>query len=213
MAKSLDVKMNNLEAWKKLNLGSQNLLKEIKDELVQFYNEFEPNIYPINSILEKSMYKTRIINLGHTWIKRWLEIFPEYIIMLVKDLIPKAKRLINVVGFDRELILDTIETETISMFKEFIINSVNDVEMYRIMYELETKNKYVASEKIVRNIDYVPFQFEVASGFAYNISFKGNNPNIDVYTQTKIIRFNDLNGVTDDEGIKKEIKDKLREVI
>ena len=200
----------NFEAWKKLNFGSKTLLEEIKDKLAFFYHEFEPKIYPINSILEKSVYKTRVHNLAQAWSKKLLQIFPQFIMMLA-DLTPKAEKLVNITGLDLELMLAVLETETISEFKEFVINHVNDVKMYQIMYELENKIKYLTSEKIVRDINYLPYQFELVSEFTYNISFEKNTPNIDINIKTKILKF-DIN-ITDDKEIKKEIKNKLKEIV
>lgn len=213
MEKSFIKVLSYLEAWKKLNIGSQQLLKEIRNDIIFFTNTFNPKIYPNNAVLDRLTYKTRITKLSKIWAEKWLEIHQNYPRMLITDLVPKIKKQINVVGFDRELISDTVETEAVLMFKEFITNNTNDVKMYMLMHEIENKTELIGSVKIERNINYAPFQFEMVSGFIYNLSFKGDEPDLDIFTQTRILKFNDLNNITDDEEIKKEIKDELRRVV
>ncbi|MBU0777915.1 hypothetical protein KKF82_06635 [Patescibacteria group bacterium] len=203
--------MNDFEKWKKLNTGSRSLLKEIKKEINFFIGVFEPKIYPENTIYDRFTYKTRLSNLAKIWAERWLEGIPELVSMITDELIPRIKPTIDCVGLDRELVLSTIETEVIDMFREFVIDYINDIQIYRLMSELEDKLEVFDGKKIERIFDYNPFQFDIISGFVYNVRFEGNDPKINVFSQTKILKFNDLSKITDDEEIKKEIKEKLKE--
>ena len=204
--------IKNHENYNELNLGSQNKLRKIKDEINFFINSFEPKIYPDNAVLDRLTYKTRINKLSIIWAKKWLEIYQTYPSMLINNLLPQIKKCINAVGFDRELIIDTIETEALSMFEEFVYNNINDIKMYQLMGEMENKVELIGSYKVERNIDYYPFQFNLVSGFVYSIFFKKDEPDVGAFSQTKILKVRDLNSITD-EDVKKEIKDKLKEVI
>jgi hypothetical protein len=203
-----------IEAYRKLNKGSHELITDIIEEINFFNNSFRPKIYPINSSLDVFTHRSMSLNLTKKWAEKWLEIVPDFIGMIIEDLIPKTKKLLsNFVEFDQDLILATIETEAIYMFKEFITKNLNDVQIYKMINSLEKEIKLLASEKIEREINYHPFQFTIISGFVYSIYFEGRNPIVNVNTQTKILKFNNLDNITNDDEIKKEIKQKLKDVI
>jgi len=216
MLKYPKLDVSKYKNWAQLNPISKLYVNKIQDTILSL-DSFDAKIYPQESTFSPYDYRILAKQLAKEWISKWLEIFQYHIVSVVDDLMPNIKSQIHQVeGLDKDyvdkLILSTIETEYFSMFLELVKKYLDEIQIYRLMDELEKSFTHLSKGfKVEKNVNIYPVDAGLIMGCVYRVTILNNEKfNVELYVKSKCFNFKN---VSSEKDIQDEIKEKVKEFI